>query len=202
MQVASKRCGLAARTGFLRAKAEMPLRDGHTARLGNGLVLKCRCGLASTRRFEAVLVLKCRCELPLRTAAPHAAAGCRPAPLGSSFASSNAAAGFQPAPPESSFGAQMPLRAESPRRLKAALVVKCYCGLRACTAWKQLRCSNAAVGCQPALLGSSFGAASCQPAPLGSRFGAQMPLRAASPHRLENSFGAQMPPWCSNARTA
>ena len=215
MQVASKRCGLATRTGFLRAKAEMPLRDGHTAPLGNGLVLKCRCGLDSPHQLEAASVLKCRCGLRARTSwkqlwCSNAAAGCQPALLESSFgaqmplragtAALNAAAGCRPAPLGISFGAEMPLRAASPHSLEAALLLKCRCG------------------CQPAPLGSSFGAemplraesphrlgssfessnaaAGCQPARLGSSFGAQMPLRAEIP--LERGICGQMPLWAES----
>ena len=125
-------------------------------------------------------MLKCRCGLPAPTAwkqlwCSNGASCCQPAPLGSSF------------------GAQMPLRAASPHVLEAALVLKCRCGLPARTAWKQLWCSNAAAGCQPALLGDSIGAqmplrAASQRARLRSSFGAQMPLRAASPHRLDVAF--------------
>ena len=136
-----------------------------------------------------------------------------------------------PAPLASAFGVKRPLRAGSPRRLEAALVIKGRCGLparAACkqlwcskagrclparaawqpaplrTVWKQLWCSNAAAGCQPAPLASSFGAqrplqAAASPhgfagtlvlqsrcglpaRTAGSSFGAQRPLRAASPH--------------------
>ena len=90
-----------------------------------------------------------------------------------------------PAPLGSSFHAQAPLRAPSllrsallvgaqrplsPRRLEAAFMLKGRCELPAGTAWKQLWCSRAA--------------SSCQPAPLGSSFGAQKPLQALSLHRL------------------
>ena len=171
-------------------------------------------------------------HLPLQAASPqcleaawclNAAAGSQPALRGNSFCGcrlpartawkqpwcSSAAACYQPAALANAmplqavslhclFGAQMLLRAASPHRLEAALVLKCRCKLLAGTAWKQLWCSNAAAGCEPA--------------PLGSGFGAQMPLRAASPHRPESSFGAQMPLrltrtawkqlWCSNAGLA
>ena len=71
-------------------------------------------------------------------------------------------------------------------RCKHRLVLKGRGGLPARTAWKQLWCSKAAAGCQPAPLASNFGAQrplpGCQPAPLEGIFGVQRPLEAASPH--------------------
>ena len=196
--------------------------------------------------LEAALVLKSRCGLPARTAwkqlskaaagcqAPLAAAGCQPAPLGSSFGAQRplrTASPHRSAPLGSSFGAQKPLRAASPHRLQAALVLKGRlqaalvlkgrCGLPARTACKQLWCSKAAAGCQPAPLEAALvlkgrcglpartawkqlwcskAAAGCQPAPLGSSFGAQRPLRvAALPARTAAAplQGCQL--WCSKA---
>ena len=132
----------------------------------------------------------------------NATAGCQSAQLGSSFGAQmplRAASSHRLQAPKSSFGAQKPLQAACRHRLEAALVLKCRCGLPARTAWKQLlvlicHCglrvrtawkrlwwSNAAVGCQPALLGSSFGA--------------QMPLRAVRPYHVE----AASSPYCVEA---
>ena len=144
--------------------------------------------------LEPALVLKGRCGLPALWCS-KVTADCQPAPLGSSF------------------GAQRPLRAASPHRFQAALVLNSHCGLPARAAWKQLWCSKAAVGCQPALLCTAWkqlwcsnalagcqpaplrtvwkqlwcskSAAGCQPAPLARSFGAQKLLRAGSPHRLQ-----------------
>ena len=168
--VLKRRCGLPARTAWKQlwcskaaACQPAPLGSSFGAQRALGLPAHRRALLgssfgaqrppraASPHRLEAALVLKNCCVLQLWCS--KAAAGCQPhrsALLGSSF------------------GAQRPLRAAT-RHLKAALVLKNRCGLPARTAWKQLWCSKAA--------------ASCQPAPLGSSFGAPRPLRAASPHR-------------------
>ena len=123
--------------------------------------------------LEPALVLNGRCGLPDLWCS-KVTADCKPAPLGSSF------------------GAQRPLRAASPHRFQAALVLNSHCGLPARAAWKQLWCSKAAAGCQPALLCTAWkqlwcskSAAGCQPAPLARSFGAQKLLRAGSPHRLQ-----------------
>ena len=240
------------------------------APLGSNSVAQRPLQAASPRRLEADLVLKRRCGRPARTA-PHclaaarchrtawnqlwcskAAAGCQPAPLGSSsvcggllscqphrlvlkgrcglpaytawkqlWYSKAAANSHRSAPLGSSFGAERPplgsslgaqtplllKMAASPHCLEAPLVLKGDCGLPARTAWKHLWCSKAAAGASPQFLGDSFGAqtvlivAGCQPAPLGSScgsravaeaaFGAQRPLKAASPHRLEATLVLQ-----------
>ena len=135
--------------------------------------------------LEPALVLKGRCGLPALWCS-KVTADCQPAPLGSSF------------------GAQRPLRAASPHRFQAALVLNSHCGLPARAAWKQLWCSKAAAGCQPALLCTAWkqlwcsnAVAGCQPAPLRS-FGAQSPLRAASP-RSKTAAGWQPAPLAGNS---
>ena len=195
--------------------AQRPLRAASPHHLEAALVLNGRCGLpARTACRSSFGAQNCRCGLPARTAWKQLsrcwAAGCQPAPLGSSFGAAKTAS----PPLGSSFGAQKLLRAASPHRLEAALVLNSHCGLPARSAWKQLWCSKAAAGCQPAPLGSSFGAQTplraasppfrtvtwkqlwcstgCQPAPLGSSFGAA--LRAAPPLR---TVCKQL--WCSKA---
>ena len=59
----------------------------------------------------------------------------------------------------------------SPHRWEVALMLKGRCALPARTAWKQLWCSRAAAGCQPA--------------PHRSSFGAHKQMQAASLHCLE-----------------
>ena len=137
-------------------------------------------------------MLKGRC-LPVRTAwkqlwCSKAAAGCQPAPLGSSF------------------GAQTPLRIASPHRLEATLVLTGRCRLPARIAWKQLwpasphrleaalvierRCGLPACTA-PHCLEAALVLKDCcglPAAPLASSFRAQRLLRAASPHRLETAF--------------
>ena len=189
------------------ALVQRPLRAASPYRL----VLKGRCGLPPAGGQPAPLGSSFVAQKPLRAATPHrsallgdSSAACRcglPARialLGDSFGKGRCAhrleaalVGCQPAPLGSSFGAQKPLRAASPHKargpphcLEAALVLKGRRALPARTAWKQLWCSKAAAGCQPApLKSSSKAAAGCQPSPLRTPwrqlFGAQ------SPHRLE-----------------
>ena len=88
----------------------------------------------------------------------------------------------------SSFGAQMPLRAASPRSAEATLVPQCRCGLPDSTACKHRAASSHRMGTALVLKNATAG---CQPALRGGSFGAQMPLRAASPHRVEALFGAR-----------
>ena len=135
--------------------------------------------------------------MPLRAASPHHLEAPKKHPWGS-----NAAAGCQSA------------------QLGSSLLLKCCNGLPACTVWNKLWFKIAPMPLQPtrtaaplestvwcSSVRSGYGAqmplraasshrlaaAGCLPAPLGGSFGAQMPLRAASPHRLEAAFGAHMP---------
>ena len=227
------RCWLPARTPKIKCRCRLPARTACKQLCYSNAAACCQLTPVGSR-FSA--------QMPLRAAprtawkqrwCSNTAAGCPPARLGSVRAQmeptctawkqvwcSNPAAGCQPALLASSFGAQIPLRAASPHRLEAALVLKCRCELPAGTVWKQLWCSHClevglraaiAHGLEAALVlkcrgglpartawkqvWCSSAAAGCQPAPVRSGY-AQMPLRAASSHRLQapkSSFGAQKP---------
>ena len=145
--------------------AQKPLRAASRT-----LLLKDCCGLPARTAWkqlahclEAALVFKDSCGLPVRTALKQL--WC---------CTSEAALVLKGR-------CGLPART-APHQLEAALVLKGRCGLPARTAWKQffrqLWCSKATAGCQPAPLELKKAAAGCQPAPLGSSFGAQRLLRA------------------------
>ena len=155
----------------------MPLLAASSHRLKAGLVLKCRCRLrTASKQLWCSMPLRAasphRCTAWKQLWCSNATAGCQSAQLGSSFGAqmplrAASSHGFEAAlmlklplraasphylkAPKTTLGAQMPLRVASPHSLEQFAAEMPQRALFGVSSGAQ-NCSNAAAGCQLALL--------------------------------------------------